>query len=278
MRAENSKIAFVEKLKKEYGFSENKEDLESIKDLNIEDGPFIFSYELFTYDGKVYGLNEFDKYLESRNIDAGSYISYYEKWVEDLITQTEDAKLEDKYPEFHYMMQEYHDGILLFNISEEKIWNFASEDSVGLQAFYEKNKDSYFWNERFKGLIVTCKNEETREKADLYFSEDMTVEEIEDMINEKENLISIAEGAWEKGANPVVDYYIWNQPEPANFDSKLTFVRGDVIPPEPKTLEEARGLYISDYQKYLEDNWIKELRKKYEISINKRLLKTIKGA
>ena len=124
---------------------------------------------------------------------------------------------------------------------------------------------------------MTCKDEETREKADLFFSEDMTPQEIRDMINQEGSRIIIEEGVWEKGSNPVVDYYIWNQPEPDNFNSELTFVRGDLIPPEPKTLEEARGLYVSDYQKYLEDNWIKELRKKHKIKVNKKLLKSIDG-
>ena len=278
LRAENSKAAFAEKLKEEYGFSENSEGMGHIKELSIEDGPSLFDYELFTIDGKVYGLNKFYNYLQGKNITSGSYLQEYDKWVEDEIIQLEDSKLEEKYPEFRYMMQEYHDGILLFNISEEKIWNFASEDSVGLQAYYENNKNNHLWDERFNGSIVTCKNLETREKADLYFSEDMTTFEIMDMINKNSSLISIDEGIWEKGANQVVDYYIWNQPEPADFDSELTFVRGDLVPPEPKTLDEARGLYVSDYQKYLEDNWIKELRKKYKIKVNKKVLKTIKGA
>ena len=278
LRAENSKAVFAEKLKEEYGFSENSEGMGHIKELSIEDGPSLFDYELFTIDGKVYGLNKFYNYLQGKNITSGSYLQEYDKWVEDEIIQLEDSKLEEKYPEFRYMMQEYHDGILLFNISEEKIWNFASEDSVGLQAYYENNKNNHLWDERFNGSIVTCKNLETREKADLYFSEDMTTFEIMDMINKNSSLISIDEGIWEKGANQVVDYYIWNQPEPADFDSELTFVRGDLVPPEPKTLDEARGLYVSDYQKYLEDNWIKELRKKYKIKVNKKVLKTIKGA
>ena len=277
LRAENSKLAFVEKLKKDYGFSENKEGIENIQELKIEDAPFIFDYDLFTIDGKTFGLNDFTKYLQAKNIVEGKFTSYYESWEEDEITQLEDSKLEEKYPEFRFMMQEYHDGILLFNISEEKIWNFATEDSVGLLAYYEKNKNNHLWDERFKGMIVTCKDQETYEKADLYFGEDMPREEILDMINKDENLITIEEGVWEKGSNPVVDYYVWNQPEPENFNSLLTFIRGDMTPPEPKTLEEARGLFVSDYQNYLEDMWIKELREKHEIKINKKLLKTIKG-
>ena len=65
----------------------------------------------------------------------------------------------------------------------------------------------------------------------------MTPGEITDMINKdgNQNQITIEEGEWEKGSNPVVDYYIWNQTEPDNFNSVLTFVRGDMIEPEPKT-------------------------------------------
>jgi len=148
---------------------------------------------------------------------------------------------------------------------------------VGLEEFYKKNNNKYLWEERFKGQIVTCRDESTRELADQYFAAEMTTEEITDLLNKTENAITINEGAWEKGANPVVDYYVWNGPEPENFDSELTFIRGDKIQPEPKSLIEARGLYVSDYQKYLEENWIKDLRKKYKITVNKKLLKTING-
>jgi peptidyl-prolyl cis-trans isomerase SurA len=189
----------------------------------------------------------------------------------------ENSKLEEKYPDFRYLFQEYHDGILLFNISEEKIWNFAAQDTVGLEEFYSKNTNKYLWEERFKGMIVTCKDKATREETDKFFAAEMTVEEITDQLNKTENVITINEGAWEKGANPVVDYFVWNGAAPANFDSEISFIRGDKIPPGPKTLNEARGLYVSDYQKYLEENWIKNLRAKYKIKVNKKLLKTIKG-
>ena len=123
--------------------------------------------------------------------------------------------------------------------------------------------------------MVICDSPETREEADKYFAAGMSSEEISDLINTGKNKITITEGAWEKGSNPVVDYFVWNGPEPENFDAETTFIRGDKIPPEPKTLDEARGMYISAYQNYLEEQWIKDLRKKYKIKVNKKLLKTI---
>jgi peptidyl-prolyl cis-trans isomerase SurA len=87
--------------------------------------------------------------------------------------------------------------------------------------------------------------------------------------------VEIEEGAWEEGANDVVDYYVWNGKKTSSFNPELTFIRGDKIPPEPKTLEEARGLYISDYQNHLEKEWLKKLRKKYKIKVNKKVLKSV---
>jgi peptidyl-prolyl cis-trans isomerase SurA len=172
-------------------------------------------------------------------------------------------------------MKEYHDGILLFNIMEEKIWGFASKDTAGLQKFYKKNKGIHQWGERFKGLIITCKNQETRQEAEKYFAAGMTATEVEDLLNESEKQVEITEGAWEEGANDVVDYFVWNGKKTSSFNPELTFIRGDKIPPEPKTLEEARGLYISDYQNYLEKEWRKKLRKKYKIKVNKKVLKSV---
>lgn len=276
-RSITSKQVFIDKLKVEYNYAENEEGKAKLRNKNTTDTLEYTSFELFKIDNKSYTIEQFQKFLTTTNVDQEPYLAQFNNWVEYEITALENSKLEEKYPDFRYLFQEYHDGILLFNISEEKIWNFAAQDSVGLEEFFKKNNNKYLWEERFKGQIVTCKDEETRELADQYFAAEMTTEEITDLLNKEENLITINEGAWEKGANQVVDYYVWNGPEPENFDSELTFIRGDKIPPEPKSLNEARGLYVSDYQKYLEENWIKDLRKKYKITVNKKLLKTIKG-
>jgi peptidyl-prolyl cis-trans isomerase SurA len=278
-RSITSKQVFIEKLKTEYNYSENPGAKEKLHQKYMEDtlAADAEKIELFTIDNKKYNSGQFTDYLKNTEDQNLPFATLFNNWVEHEITALENAKLESKYPDFRYLLQEYHDGILLFNISEEKIWNFAAKDTAGLEEFYKKNRDKYSWEERFKGMVVTCKNDSTREEADKFFAAELTVDEISDLLNVNENLISINEGAWEKGANPVVDYYVWNGPKPNNFNSNLSFIRGDKIPPEPKTLDEARGLYISDYQKYLEEKWIKNLRAKYKISVNKKLLKTIDG-
>ncbi|WP_340113121.1 peptidylprolyl isomerase [Maribellus mangrovi] len=276
-RSNSSQHAFIAELKEEYQFKENELGNKELAGKSIQDSAEISNQVLFTVDDKNYSGSDFTKWLEASNEPNASYLSAYDKWVDAEVLALEDSKLEEKHPEFKYLMQEYHDGILLFNISQEKIWNFASQDTAGLEAFYEKNKGSHMWGERFKGSIITCTDAAVHEQADKLFAAEMNNDEVMEHINVEGELIQIEDGAWEEGENPIVDYYVWNGPEPADFNSELTFIRGDKIEPEPKTLDEARGLYISDYQKYLEEKWIKELRSKYKIKVNKKILKTIEG-
>jgi len=276
-RSITSKQVFIDKLKVEYNYNENADGKAKLRNKNTTDTLEFSNFELFKIDNKSFKIEQFQEFLKKTNVESEPFLSHFNNWVEYEITALENSKLEEKYPDFRYLFQEYHDGILLFNISEEKIWNFAARDTLGLEDYYKKNGNKYLWEERFKGMVVTCKDVATREEAEKYFAEEMTVEEITDLLNKTENVITINEGAWEKGANPVVDYYVWNGPEPANFKSDVSFIRGDKTPPEPKTLNDARGLYVSDYQKYLEEKWIRELRAKYKVSVNKKLLKTVEG-
>ena len=273
-RSNSTRKVFIEKLKNEYGFEKISENAAKINALNINENDQE-NLLLFSFSKNNYYLNDFKKFIHNENITTGSYSNHFNDWMNAEIIAYEDAHLEEKYPDFRYLMQEYHDGLLLFNIMEEKIWKFAAEDTLGLQNFYQKNKKKFNWEERFKGLIITCKNIETREEAEKYFEANMPVQEIEDLLNKEEQAIKNESGAWEKGTNSTVDYFVWDGTKPSEINPELTFIRGDLIPPEPKTLDEARGLYISEYQNFLEKTWLKELRKKYKVKVNRKLLKSI---
>lgn len=276
-RSNSSQQAFISELKEEYKYAENEEGKKQLEGLAVGDNSTVPDVTLFTIDNKEYTGSALQQWADKKKIKSGSYLSLFDQWTNDEIIALEDSKLEDKYPEFRYLMKEYHDGILLFNISQEKIWNFAIEDTLGLEAFYSNLKEKHLWNERFKGSIITCKDASVHDEADNLFGAGLNNEEVMEHLNGNQEVISIEDGAWEQGANPIVDYFVWNGDEPENFNEETTFVRGDKVGPEPKTLEEARGLYIADYQKYLEENWIKELRKKYKVRVDKKVLSTIEG-
>lgn len=275
-RNNSSKHIFIDQLKEEYNYQTNNKGVEMLNGLNIQKDS-LPDLSLFIIDGKTFSANDFHNWILKNKIEGGSYSSTLDKWIDAEILAYEDSKLEEKHPDFKYLMQEYHDGILLFSISQDKIWNFASRDTVGLENFYEKNQNNHMWEEHFRGSIITCINQEVHEMADELFAGGLNNEDVLAHINNEEDLIEIETGVWENGDSPIVDFYVWNGPEPEGFNSETTFVRGDKIDPQPKTLDEARGLFISDYQQYLEQKWIKELRSKYKVKINKKVLKTVDG-
>jgi peptidyl-prolyl cis-trans isomerase SurA len=176
-------------------------------------------------------------------------------------------------------MQEYHDGILLFTIMEEMVWNKAMADTLGLEAYYKSKPDLFKWGEHFDGMIIECQTAEARQKTDEVLATGETDPfVITGLINtaENENLVKINKGRWEKGDNAIVNYYIWSAEKPSDLDEALVFVNGKVLASANKNLFEARGLYVSEYQDFLEKEWVKQLRSKYPVKVNKKLLKKVK--
>ncbi len=240
---------------------------------------------LFSYSDKTFTYALFADYLETQNIRANTNMevqisSLYKKLIEQELTEIENLHLEEKYPEFKYLMTEYHDGILLFNFSEKEIWNKASTDTLGLEKYYMKNKDLFSWEERFVGWVVQANSLEVRDFIDKIFSVDdqISMEELNDQLNlQFGNGTIIEKGSFEKGDNSIVDYLVWDEGKPLRFKDELFFVHGNKVTPSPKRLEEARGQYVSSYQSYLEKKMIKALRKKHKIRVDKKLVKTIEA-
>lgn len=288
-RSTQSRDLFISKLKSQYSFSRNQQAVDKLLSKTEDwfvDNKIVVPEKtqqpevLFTLDGKDFTTNDWIDYLKPLQIAASGeqsnvLHSQYEMWEQTALIDYEDQKLESKYPAFKSLLQEYYDGLLLFAVSEQKIWSKASADTTGLQAFYLTNRDKYMWDERYRGVIVKCSNPEIRNKVEDRLGEGVPVSEIYDLTGFSPNMVSIEEGVWSKGENPIIDFYVWDGPKPANWVAETGFVQGETVMPEPKTLEEARGFHISDYQQFLEDEWIRELRSKYRIKINKKALKNI---
>ncbi len=195
-----------------------------------------------------------------------------------------DSRLSKTNEEFRLLMKEYRDGILLFDLTDEKVWSKAVKDSVGLEAFYEKNKTNYMWDKRVDVTLYVCKDETVskqvskilKKKTKKGYSND----DILNMVNEDSQLnLNIEEGKFSRGDNYSVDQATWTAGTTSTVksDKGVTLVViNQVLDPEPKALDEIRGLITSDYQNHLEQEWIKELQTKYDVKVNEEVLKLVK--
>lgn len=292
-RAFQGKKAVINKLKKEYNYSENTELIDLIKntakntDLSNEDffgSPFEYKNDnLASLDGleiKIRGLltnlkgnKQFSKQLRTTQIDK-----FINNYIEDEIIKFEKSKLEEKYPEYKYLINEYHDGLLIFEISQNEIWNKAMEDSVGIVNFYEANKTNYFSPEKLNGKIIFANNKKTLQeiKKAIALNPNMSTDSLNQTYNRNEKNIKVLEGIFEKGEYQVVDKQIWKikKSEGKIFDDyKYAWTIGDVIPIKHKNLDETKGQVIADYQVQIEKQWVEKLKNKYKPTVNLKALK-----
>lgn len=210
----------------------------------------------------------------------------YNKVLEERALKFKEERLPKTNLEYKLLYQEYKDGILLFELTDEKVWSKAIKDTIGLQDFYDKNKNNYMWGERADVTIYKCDTDETLVKLQKILKKKekkgYTNEDILKMINVDSQLaLSIEEGKFEKGQNDNVDACEWEKGLTSNVDneknnSKNIIVINDVLKPEPKQLNEVRGLVTSDYQNYLEKEWVENLKNKYKVTVNNEALKLVK--
>lgn len=288
-RSTQSRELFLTKLRSEYNFTRNQEAIDQalresaawLQDQNTETQAIQGqSPVLFAFASRSFTADDWKFHLKKISPAVGKELPHnlhalFHDWENESLLAYEDSQLEVKHPEFRSLLEEYHDGILLFNISENKIWQHASADTAGLLRFYETNKQKYLLPERVKGMIVRCAYPHLREEIERYLETGVPAHELDDLMHLPKGTLTVTEGEWAKNDNPVIDFYFWDGPKPENWSSESGFVMGSVVPPGPKSLDEARGYHIADYQHYLEEEWIRQLRSKYPVKINKKLLKQL---
>lgn len=294
-RANAGQNAVIERLKKEYNFAENKAALNAMSELAKSNFPTDSTYlatvktatqELFKLNGKPYTQAEYAAFLKTQPAGAkksGSdfVTNNYKTFVKQAVVAYEDTQLEAKYPEFKNLMQEYHDGMLLFEISNNEVWEKASKDTEGLKKYFADNKTKYNWSApKYKGMVIYCKDKETEKKAKAIIkkcSADTVVLTLRKTLNDSISRIKIDKGLFSKGENKAIDGKVFKGEEFVP-ESKypIVFVSGKLLKTGPEEFSDVRGLVTSDYQNYLEEKWLKELNQKYKIVVNEDVLKTVK--
>lgn len=234
-----------------------------------------------------YSQYDFARYIEEKqskqtNIDKDVYIeNLFSEFVNEKCLAFENKHLEDNYPEFKALMGEYHDGILLFDLTDKKVWTKAVKDTLGLESYFNEHNKKYMWNERVDATVYQLKNKDNFDTILAVIKEydnDGDIAKKFDM--DSINSVKIIPGKFEKGDNKYVDLVEWtaNNIEviPSDVEKKVTIVKiKSVLPPQMKKFNEARGIATADYQSYLEENWIMELKKKYPVEINQEVLQLL---
>ncbi len=198
---------------------------------------------------------------------------------EVLAKKREQMEAEDS--DLKNLIREYHDGLLLYEISNRNIWEKAANDTEGLKQFYKKNKKKYKWDEpRFKGIAYRTMNAEDVEKVkaavkNLAF--DKWNETLRATFNNDSVLrIRVEKGIFKKGDNAIVDNYEFKTgaeiKELKDYPNTATY--GKVIK-APEDYLDVKGLVTADYQESLEKEWVVELRKKYTVEVDKAVLATV---
>ncbi|MBR4301838.1 MAG: peptidylprolyl isomerase [Bacteroidales bacterium] len=323
-RSKQPQNVFVENMKEKYTFVNHNVDSKVAFDelrAAVTDSVFKRTWVLptlqngsmpaFTIGNKTYTVNDFAKYINDsqrrlrirrKNLDE-YYQEIYGYFVNDKIVEYADSKLEQEYPEFNEMVEEYRNGLLIFAYNDSKVWSKAILDTVGLKEFYavesikhdinNPEHAKYFWGNRADIMTVAVMDSNCVEKTKAMkvveknaFKEGMSKEEMTKLVEKKVNKKKCSL------ANPIFVRTIMVEKEneiikPEQFKKGIykgtnqrsmgyviVIVRG-IKDPELKSLRDARGYYINDYQNYLEENLIKELRSKYKVVVHEDKINAI---
>ena len=195
-----------------------------------------------------------------------------EKKMNEMTAEDEDLK---------YLIQEYHDGLLLYEISNQKVWNKAGKDEAGLAAFFNKNKKKYAWDEpRFKGMVYHVKEQgdvKAVKNAVKGLPFDKWAEKLRTTFNNDSVLrIRVEKGIFKQGDNGFVDREIFKKNAEVKKLEKFPIdaVYGKKLK-KPESYQDVRGLVVADYQEALEKEWVAELRRKYAVKVDENVLKTV---
>ena len=288
-RADAGRKMFAEKLKEDKNFAWN-DSVRTVLEKEISDTSFMIrlaemNQTLFSFDGKSYPVSGLLSYMSS---DKSSTVSLSElrelsdKYVLDVLVDYKTSELCRTNADFRYLLQEYRDGMLLFEISNREVWNKAMEDKKGLKKYFRKNKKKYTWDTpRYKGYVISGDDIQTVNTVKKQLQEtsqpsDSVISSIYSQYNDSIRHIAIEKGLYQPGMNAVVDYLVFNKENTDTTDTLLPVkdVCGKILE-SPQSYEDVKGPVISDYQTYLDQKWIKRLRKKYPVTIRKEVLATV---
>ena len=297
MRAKVSEEVVLKRIMKEDKFKENikvKDAFIATIDSTLKEGNYVMAAGvdttkvLFKFGKEKYTIADFANYIKKHQekqpfLSSASYAyKLYDSYLKESAFAYENAHLEEKYPDFKVLVQEYHDGILLFDLMDKEVWKKAEQDTLGLESFYEQHKDEYMWKDRVKTLYITVNIPENVERVKQIVNMDISADSIRSIVKQEElKGVVVKVRYFQKGDNVDIDETEWAKDVvrviPSTVDNTTKILKIiEVREPEPKTLKEAKGTIISSYQTQLEADWLESLKEKYPVTINEKVLEKVR--
>jgi len=292
-RNTKTKASFITQLKDEYNYTVNKKVMDAfIKSVDSSLVKGKYSYEKNNLDKKwliefaenKLTAGDFGEYLENKQKKSKTKSKVeivqinFNKWVDKALINYEKSQLERKYVKYKMLMKEYRDGILLFELTDEMVWAKAVKDTSGLKSFYEENKADFVWKERVDADFYHCIDKKAFNQVESLLKLGKERDSIAIVVNTdsplnvnvksmKEEISSLeyVESKLKVGSNG-----------PFEFNGQLVLIHvKEIIAPGNKEFKEAKGIITAAYQDHLEKKWIKELKSRFAVEINKDVLYTI---
>lgn len=299
-RSQGSQKALVDKLIKEYKVKINRKGL--IPFYTLVDSSYfekqwndssarMLKQPLISINDKQYGKSkvvytqgDFAEYLAVRmNKRKPMSIEmmvnqYFDGYVESQIIDYEKTVLQVKYPDYKALLTEYHDGILLFEIMDKEVWKKAISDTTGLEEFFHMNQEKYMWNDRYDAIKYTCADYNVATEVEKLVKEGKSDTAITQLLNTESQLtVQVLRGKFDREEHPEfgpvpMETGVFSVPDGNQFCVIQVI---EVLPAQPKKLDEVRGLATSAYQDQLDKEWLESLHKKYTVTVNETVLESI---
>ncbi len=289
--------ALVKKLATKYKVEENKEGLTYFESI-ITDAYFKQAWktpEGFDADKTLIKIGDVSvsnkafsdhlmsnqrKYNNRRANPKALIETEYNAFYEAQVLKYHEDNLEFENEDFAFVLKEYRDGLLLFDLMEKEVWNRAAKDSVGLKAFFEKNRANYTWKDRVDAVILSSASERKIDQLRDALLNGADIDEMySKLITERSSTLITTQDVFEEGHASLPKDFEFNKGTSKIYnhnDSYHVIYVKEVFPSGHKTLDEARGKVVSDYQAYIEDDWVDTLSKRFKVKLNDSVLKRVK--
>jgi len=296
-RSKKITASLNEKLRKKYSYKRDDKQYGLISKLvtnDFYDSKWKLPESITDYSATLLSIN-------TKKIDGKAFLDYIEKqqkaglkvkplsklvdalygnFLDEQLTTYYDENLETEFPDFAYVMEEYRDGLLLFDLMEKEIWDRAKTDTIGLNTFYDEHKMEHMWKKRVDVTIASSTKQDIIKKAHALLKKKEKPQDIKDKLN-VDNVINVMmnSGVFEEGSDAL--------PKTMKYDVGVSdvFSEGEyyfvtkvdkIMPAGVKTLEECKGKLINEYQQYLELRWVDDLKSEFTVKINNDAFEHVK--